>query len=442
MPPCSVLTVFRFFWSPETLNRQTRVPPPHLLLVYMAELLGVANAACADFARVLIPATSQPSSPMHLIRMLVAIYKKNYAFHQISFDAMRTTLQNLENFQAVVGVIFTANESKRPVIYFRHRGQLHVWDPNPTQRLRGPPTLVCSLESECEYAADDRFFLLYKSERDLTAGEIASLGLSSDNDIRAATIAAGIHDRAMPRLPPTSTEYHLSVLRDCNTAARFDAWKESGGTLLGLKNLGCGINALTFLGVLSREEGERLVPLVNSRGTTLMEMMSFVYRGARVPQFERYFPIRTLEEVSTFLATLNRLLKNNECTIAKLMRFPESTPIGAEPRCVIDGRSMQLTPGHSIVFSKDESGSLLWLDPHIEIPPKPSVDASKALKSWSRQCYVAVGLLFNSSGTQRQNQAPTAVPIDVRIISQDDLPDHGPYAYNYPDIEMEMLRDE
>lgn len=418
-----MLTVFRFAWSPELLNRQTRVPPPHLLLVYIAEMLGVTSTTCADFARVLIPASSEPYLRQFL-HILVAASKKNYAFRQISFDTLTHTLAGLENFHALVGITYSASGMSRPVIYFRHSENLYVWDPKPEERVRGPQTLVCNLQSECEYDANNLFFLLYKSERELTTGEIASLGLSFDGDIKAAA---------------TSPEYHLSVLRDCNPVSRFAAWRADGGTLLGLKNLGCGINALTFLGVLTREEGERLVPLVNSRGTTLLEMMSFVFRGSSVPQFERYFSIRTREEVATFLVTLNNLLINNECTIAKLMRYPESTALGAEPTCTIDGTPFKLTPGHSIVFSKNESGSLLWLDPHIEIPPKPSVDASKAFKSWSRQCYVAVGLLFNSPDVQRRNVAPTyvPVPVDVRTISRHELPDHGHYAYSYPEVEME-----
>jgi len=41
--------------------------------------------------------------------------------------------------------------------------------------------------------------------------------------------------------------YYLSVLNNCDQNKRFVQWQNDGGTLLGNKNLGCGINSLTFL---------------------------------------------------------------------------------------------------------------------------------------------------------------------------------------------------
>lgn len=69
-------------------------------------------------------------------------------------------------------------------------------------------------------------------------------------------------------------EHYLSVLQNCDDANRFNAWQATGGALLNNRNLGCGINSLTYLGIFTRRQGENLVNVVNARGTTFDEMMN------------------------------------------------------------------------------------------------------------------------------------------------------------------------
>ena len=53
--------------------------------------------------------------------------------------------------------------------------------------------------------------------------------------------------------------YKIAVLDNCKSEDRFKAWKDSGGTLLGQKSIGCGINSLTFLGIFDQNIGNNLV---------------------------------------------------------------------------------------------------------------------------------------------------------------------------------------
>jgi hypothetical protein len=183
--------------------------------------------------------------------------------------------------------------------------------------------------------------------------------------------------------PPKET-YFLSVLQNCNMDERYKTWK---GPLLKNKNIGCGINALTFLDVFTRDEGEQLVKIINKRGTSFEEMMNMVFnKNKTTPQTLIEYSIDTLDNVKDFFENLKNMLPNNSCTIAKLMRYPDN---GTPVKC--NGGS--LTSGHSIVFSKNNN-KLYYIDPQQE-KLKESEDYNLTFKVWSKQCYKYVYLMFN-----------------------------------------------
>jgi hypothetical protein len=165
----------------------------------------------------------------------------------------------------------------------------------------------------------------------------------------------------MQTLSHNGEQYILTTLNNCNDRERYDAWNDAGGTLLGNKNLGCGINSLTYLGVFTRAEGESFVKILNERGTTFTELMNYVYnKNGQRPQFCFYFDISNLENARVFTRTLESYLCDNCCTIAKLMRYPDEATVA--PLC----NGVRLTSGHTIIFSK-RNGIINTIDPNNKL---------------------------------------------------------------------------
>jgi hypothetical protein len=214
----------------------------------------------------------------------------------------------------------------------------------------------------------------------------------------------------------------LSILRNCNPRARFDAWQRDGGALLGNRNIGCGINSLTFLEVFTRQQGENLVRVINRRGTTFQEMMNYVFNSnGGNPQFEVRFNITNVERTQSLIDFLqdDNTLPRGSCTIAKMMRYDDNTPPERVP--LFNGSA--LTSGHSIIFSKDEEGVLHAIDPQ-QGTRRRSDDANRAFNVWSGHYYQWVCLMFS------QQPLDASVPMEVddepSNISLLRLPDHGP----------------
>jgi hypothetical protein len=206
----------------------------------------------------------------------------------------------------------------------------------------------------------------------------------------------------------------LSKLPNCDSKKRMDAWRASGGALLGNKNIGCGINSLVFLGVFTRKEGDDLVRIINPRGTTFLEMMNFVAaRSGGNIQREVIFPITTVAQVQDFISHIKRNLGNNSCTVAKMMRYPDnSTPVYC--------KGILYTSGHSVIFGV-ENNTLYAIDPQQD-SFRESEDADKALKAWGRTCYTHAHVMY--SGGVLQNANDVSVPMEI----EDDyitFPDHN-----------------
>ena len=199
----------------------------------------------------------------------------------------------------------------------------------------------------------------------------------------------------------------MSVLTNCNDETRFNDWIRAGGALLGIKNIGCGINSLTYLGVFTRPQGEQLVPLLNTRGTTFDEMMNYVFNASRVPQIKIQFDISTPAGVEVFINSLTNLLCEGCCTIVKLMTHPEIP-------------EYQLPTGHTIIFSKNER-ILYATDPHIGTR-RPSNIPDAAFNAWQNRGYLVAHVMFNMSGP------PPSFPLqnDNAVEGIRSLPDHGP----------------
>jgi hypothetical protein len=215
---------------------------------------------------------------------------------------------------------------------------------------------------------------------------------------------------------------YLSKLQNCNALQRFKDWQKSGSTLLGNKNLGCGINSLTFLNVFSREEGEKLVKILDKRGTTFKEMMDFVMRQRNIPpQMLVAIPIHTLEEVKIFIKNIKYQLGKNACTVAKLSRYSdyyEEIPVSYKG----------LTSGHSVVFSVVED-KLYMIDPQI-VKCSHIDSAGSLFKSLKRNLYNHVYLMY---GIETSDYGGVPMVIDDENTNITHLPNH----YSVP-VPMEI----
>jgi hypothetical protein len=215
-----------------------------------------------------------------------------------------------------------------------------------------------------------------------------------------------------------SQQLNLSILRYCDSNARFQRWQRDGGALLNNRNIGCGINSLTFLGVFARQQGENLVRVINQRGTTFQEMMNYVFNSnGGNPQFEERFDIGDQQQTQSFIDFLQTTLPNGSCTIVKMLRYDDNTP----PERVPLFNGGPLTSGHSIIFSKE--GDVLYaIDPQ-QGTHRRSDDASRAFNAWSRQYYQSVCLMF--SRQHLEPSVPMEVDVEPSSISLLSLPDHG-----------------
>lgn len=184
-------------------------------------------------------------------------------------------------------------------------------------------------------------------------------------------------------------QLRLAVLQDCNPATRVSSWT---GALQGNQRIGCGINALTFLGEISAatatQEVGNLASCPDSQGTPFTQIVewfnkrqnqsnplyyqefSFVITtgttkapstvppatsGAAIPEegsiANRGTPEDGMRALYGFFSQLQAEMPNNSCTIVKLNRSPDVA------------RSLGLTPGHTVVIAKAEDGTLSTIDP-------------------------------------------------------------------------------
>jgi hypothetical protein len=230
---------------------------------------------------------------------------------------------------------------------------------------------------------------------------------------------------------PTGRAMFLTQINNCNVVQRYEEWRNLGGTLLGERNIGCGINCLTFLGVFTRVQGEDLVRNINQNtGTSFTEMMNYVRRvniarRQNDPSFTAYnqhlqmIPIDG-DNLRHFIVTIRAMLGTNSCTIAKLMRHPFDT------NNPINCRGSNLTAGHSVVLSVQQNSiynnSLLIIDPQA-MSMRTIEDSGRAFDSlreaWNRQCYTHIALMFSFIDTpinpvnQNINYAERPVPMDI-----------------------------
>lgn len=179
----------------------------------------------------------------------------------------------------------------------------------------------------------------------------------------------------------------VAVLKNCVSEKRFKRWQETGGALLGRKDLGCGLNALVFLSVFNRKQGEFLLRNIKPTGTSFLEIMNFVtsLNGYKTDFKEISVDISNPHKITTFFNELYNQMPENSCTIAKLMRNPNINQ--RPPEC------RNFTIGHSLIFSK-EGGKLYTIDPQQGTKRERKQNSDeKVVKSFQKNCYISVKLV-------------------------------------------------
>lgn len=183
-----------------------------------------------------------------------------------------------------------------------------------------------------------------------------------------------------------SKPYTLVVLNGCNGAERFNAWKETGGALLKRKDLGCGLNSLTFLGIFTRSQGEALMGRIGPMGTSFQEILNHVTiaNNNEFVYIAGTHSIMNTDEKENFVNYLRDNMPANTCTIVTLNRHPNK--LQRNEKC------KKVTPGHSLIFSKDSNNALITIDPQQE-NYRPQ-DNAKMFKSWETQCYISATMVY------------------------------------------------
>jgi len=150
----------------------------------------------------------------------------------------------------------------------------------------------------------------------------------------------------------------IATIPDCNPIKRYTEWMEMGGALLNERNIGCGINSMTFLKYLSLEEGKDEVgklkyDYINSGlciGTPYEEIISYIKRESLYPDQINYgkyyfnynskFDEKYHQSLVKFFNLMFSGLPENTCTVVKFLRNRDKKPC------------LSSSPGHSFVLGK------------------------------------------------------------------------------------------
>jgi len=186
-------------------------------------------------------------------------------------------------------------------------------------------------------------------------------------------------------------------------------WLEGRRPLGGRDDLGCGLNALTFLGVFDRLNGERLLRNIEGKGTTFDQILQYVTSRYIVDQ--RRFTlskicadIRSTESVEAFIDYLKNRLERNQAIVVKLTRYADDART-----TLCNGQ--RLTPGHTVVYGKNENDQIYTIDPQqvfarVANRRDPIVmcegpeNIGKAFRVFQSQCYVEACVIFIQRNTR------------------------------------------
>lgn len=195
----------------------------------------------------------------------------------------------------------------------------------------------------------------------------------------------------------------LAIIRNFNVEDKYKDWKNNGGTLLNDKQMGCGINSMTFIGLFDRKEGiENLRNLNRNIGTPFSEIVSIIQHRDLFHLYEEKIIRIKDDENKEFAVSRTKLevivkelynyIVNNSCTIIKFNRNPDIT---LRPE-----RGKYLALGHTVIVGKIHSGMYI-VDPQQEIIRQLCSNNNiyfidNLVKDCNLQCYESISFLFTN----------------------------------------------
>ena len=129
----------------------------------------------------------------------------------------------------------------------------------------------------------------------------------------------------------------------CGTILSTTEWKK-----LDAKNdMGCGLNSLVFLGIITRELGNDLLQKIEPSGTSFFEIMSAIYNSTQESRFISYIEYKFINDSSFDISISIRL---NLLKIFNLLPLP---PTNEQISVTIIKYNRASGPGHTVIFFKD-----------------------------------------------------------------------------------------
>jgi len=216
----------------------------------------------------------------------------------------------------------------------------------------------------------------------------------------------------------------LAILPNCDARDRCANWI---GPLNGNNRIGCGINALAFLGEIEGEQVQRGLRLAQNTGTPFEYIVAwFNNKIQNIDNTKRFietrYNINTRENLERFFIFMNYNLERNTCTIVKYNRHPDANQ-----------RPANLTPGHYVILHKDNNNSIFTYEPiystqgNCDARPYNGV-SNNFFAAFQRQGYLTVSVL-----------SVIRIPMGGNKVAENNGENVGPYLI--PDKILNELSD-
>jgi hypothetical protein len=181
-------------------------------------------------------------------------------------------------------------------------------------------------------------------------------------------------------------DYKLSVLNKCGSGSRLNKFKKWLKTTTLTDS---SIAALAYLDIIPPEEAISLSNK-NKHELTYKELRQHITEKINLTQYGVYVDVNSLEKTRQFIHDLKKLLGENQCAVAKLLRQQDTN---ATKPFMCNGQSRN--NGDTVVFTKI-NGELFT----IYLLKGESIncnDAKHVFDNWQSECINIVGLIIYKS---------------------------------------------
>ena len=181
-------------------------------------------------------------------------------------------------------------------------------------------------------------------------------------------------EKANPKVNPS-----LAILKNCGVSDRWSKWMIQPSPLRFNINLGCGLNVLYFLSLISYEQADvefdKLTdPSCSVKGTPL-SMIANAIRVEGMRAVVKRFNFELKDDISMFFNKMYHVLPDNACTIVRYERSGDAV-------------------GHTVIMSKKD-GVLHTIDPQqILIRPYKGFVSDKMVTAMNTAGFISVSIIM------------------------------------------------